>query len=142
MLRMNFANIDDSFYRSLIAYDEAKAALIAEAGAAEIDFIQISGNVFMSLVLSHQPLFEANCYYLKQGWKLADNFGLSTFTGVDRPLTRSDAYCDFIEAAFSSAIIRAIREDYQYPAKRKDKHLRLAWERYGFHDAPAEQIAA
>ncbi|MGO7821207.1 hypothetical protein ACC684_28565 [Rhizobium ruizarguesonis] len=139
---MTFDNTNASFYRALVAYDEAKAALIAEAGAAQIDFIQISGNVFMSLVLSHQPLYAANCYYLKQGWKLADNFGLQTAIGLDRPLTRSDAYCNFIEAAFRFAIIRAVREAYRYPAKRKDNHLRLAWERYGFHEAPTQQIAA
>ncbi|TCB60206.1 hypothetical protein E0J20_09440 [Rhizobium leguminosarum bv. viciae] len=142
MLRMTFDNIDTSFCRAATAYREVKAALIAEAGEDQADFIEISGNVFMSLVLSDQPLAAANCYYLKQGWKLAMNYGLRNFMAVDRSCTSSDAYCDLIEAAFRYAIVRAIDQAYKHPANRKDNLLRLAWERYGYHDAKAEQIAA
>lgn len=142
MLRMTFDNIDTSFCRADTAYREAKAALIAEAGESQADFIEISGNVFMSLVLSNQPLAAASCYYLNHGRKLAANYSLAQIIGIDRPLIRSDAYCDFIEAAFRYAVIQAIDQDYEYPAKRKDRFLRLAWERYGYHDAQAEQIAA
>jgi hypothetical protein len=142
MPRMSFANIATSFTKTETAYREAQAAMIAEAGESQADFITISGNVFISLVLSYEPLGAANCYYLMQGWKLASIYGLANFMQVHRDYTSSGTYCDYIEAAFRYAVIQTIRRAYDHPANRGNSLLRLAWVRYGYHDAPAEKIAA
>lgn len=136
-MRMTFANIGASWLHAYNDCQAAEKALIALAGEQRYDYIVITANVFRKLVEKNDPLEAAHLYYLKQGWKLADNYELEEYIQLFDPIIRTAEWRDFIEAVFRFAIIEAVERAYKTPANRTDKGLQQTWERYGYHVSQA-----